>query len=515
MKRPGAAPTKSAYATVDTYGTAALEIDGEAPLQETLSLAGGISLNRNAYYNATGGVQHVEGLVASWRPALGVEIKPFWNRSDVYDDEFGPTYVPGGAYLPSRRSRREFEGPQQPKYRSTAHLYGVLAEAAPAPDWQVRAGLFRTAFDDRRTATNLLLDLQPDGRADQVLIVAPPSKLAATSGEVRISRRFIDGPRLHVVHLSLRGRDRRDRYGGSDTLDLGPTVAGDPVAPIKGPFDFGPQTFDAVRQWTGGLAYEGRWRGVGEVSLGLQKTDYRKTVDQPGLTRVISTASPWLYSLAGAAYLSERFAVYAGYTRGLEESGVAPENAADRNEALPAIRTRQRDAGVRWTVRPGLKVVAGVFDVRKPYFNLDERQVFAELGDVAHRGIEASLAGKLTPRLDIVGGQGAARLAVDGDRKCPCRYRGHGRAGQCGPAPRRARPPGGVQAHAGARRRARPAVRRRRGRGISRLSSAPAAGAAARRSTLGGGLAAARLRREPAPGGRLDPLRHRRPSPAR
>jgi iron complex outermembrane receptor protein len=164
---------------------------------------------------------------------------------------------------------------------------------------------------------------------------------------VRVSRQFTDGPRLHVVHLSLRGRDRRERYGGSDILNLGPTVVGDPVAPVEGPFDFGPQIFDEVRQWTGGLAYEGRWQGLGEISLGLQRTDYRKTIDQPGLPRVRSKASTWLYSLAGAAYLSEQFAIYAGYTRGLEESGVAPENAANRNEALPAIRTRQRDAGVR------------------------------------------------------------------------------------------------------------------------------------------------------------------------
>ncbi|MBL8773328.1 MAG: TonB-dependent receptor [Phenylobacterium sp.] len=404
LKRPGAARALSAYATVDTYGTAALEIDAETPLHETLSLAGGFSLNRNAFFNDTEGLQHVEGLIASWRPRPGIEIRPFWARSDIYDDEFGPTYAPAGAFLPTRRTRREFEGPQQPKYRSTAHLYGVLADAAPAQDWRVRAGLFRTAFDDQRTATNLLLNLQPDGRADQILIVDPPSKLASTSGELRVSRAVAEGPRLHVLHLNLRARDRRDRYGGSDVVDLGPTVVGRPVAPLEGPFDFGPQTFDRVRQWTGGLAYEGRWRGRGEISLGVQKTDYRKTVDQPGLPRAVSETSPWLYSLAGAAYLSDSLALYAGYTRGLEETGVAPDNAANRNEALPAIRTRQRDAGLRWTIRPDLKLVAGVFEVEKPYFNLNERQVFTALGDVRHRGVEASLSGKLTPRVDVVAG---------------------------------------------------------------------------------------------------------------
>ncbi len=359
LRRPGGDRALSAYATADSYETAALEIDGETPVHGTLSLAGGFSLNHNAFFNGTEGLQHIEGLIASWRPRAEIEVRPFWSRSDIYDDEFDPTYVPGGAFLPARRTRREFEGPQEPKYRSTAHLYGILADAAPGHNWRVRAGLFRTAFDDQRTATNLLLNLQPDGRADQILIVDPPSKLASTSGEVRVTHTFSEGSRQHVLHLNVRGRDRRDRYGGADVLDLGPTVVGRPVAPLEGPFGFGPQTLDGVRQWTGGLAYEGRWRGRGEISLGVQKTHYRKTLDQPGLPRAISEATPWLYSLAGAAYLGDSLAIYAGYTRGLEESGVAPENAANRNQALPAIRTRQRDAGLRWTVRPGLKVVGG------------------------------------------------------------------------------------------------------------------------------------------------------------
>lgn len=51
-----------------------------------------------------------------------------------------------------------------------------------------------------------------------------------------------------------------------------------------------------------------------------------------------------------------------------------------------------------------MKLVAGVFDVAKPYFNNDERNVFAVLGDVRHRGAEFSLAGNPTERLSLVAG---------------------------------------------------------------------------------------------------------------
>ncbi|NJL17997.1 MAG: TonB-dependent receptor [Nitrospira sp.] len=113
--------------------------------------------------------------------------------------------------------------------------------------------------------------------------------------------------------------------------------------------------------------------------------------------------------------MSDSFAIYGGYTRGLEESGVAPPNATNRNEALPAIMTNQRDIGFRWAITPKVKLIAGLFDVRKPYFNLDASNRFTLLGDVKNQGIEMSLSGALTDRLDIVAGAVLSRPRVTGE----------------------------------------------------------------------------------------------------
>jgi iron complex outermembrane receptor protein len=59
--------------------------------------------------------------------------------------------------------------------------------------------------------------------------------------------------------------------------------------------------------------------------------------------------------------------------------------------------------------------VAGVFDVRKPYFALDPARVFRELGEVRNRGIEVSLAGQITARLSIVLGAVFLKARVSGD----------------------------------------------------------------------------------------------------
>jgi iron complex outermembrane receptor protein len=95
---------------------------------------------------------------------------------------------------------------------------------------------------------------------------------------------------------------------------------------------------------------------------------------------------------------------YAGTVTGLEESGIAPGNANNRNEALPAIRTSQRDAGLRYALTGDVRLIAGVFDVRKPYFNLDAAGRFDALGDVINRGVELSASGPLTKRLSVVAG---------------------------------------------------------------------------------------------------------------
>lgn len=414
LRKPGERTSISLFASADTYGGVDLEIDLDHPLAPNLKLAGGVGLYRNSFQNGTEGYQHIEGAVIDWSPSDAIGVRGFWSRSDVYDDEFGPLYVPAGPSLPPPRKRREYEGPQKPKYRSTAHLYGVTMESRPGSHLNIKAGLFRTLFDDHRTATNLLLDLQPDGAARQVLFVDPPSVLASTSGEI-LARYMISGGSLsHSLTASLRGRIRTDRYGGAAVVDLGPTRVGRSVMPISGPFGFGAQTRDEVRQVTGGLSYALGWRSGGMTAF-VQHTDYRKLVRPPGAPAAKTTADPILFGVNLAQALTSELTLYGGHTRGLEESGVAPDSAVNRGEALAAIRTTQTDAGVRWAVRPGLKLVAGAFDVRKPYFNQDTVGLFRDLGAVRHAGLEASLSGQLADDLDLVIGGVLLRPRVRGE----------------------------------------------------------------------------------------------------
>ena len=236
------------------------------------------------------------------------------------------------------------------------------------------------------------------------LFADPPQTNTALSGEVRLTHSIVDGPRLHVIHASLRERDAHRQFGGSALIDFGLGRIGESLeVPKPASFDFGELSRQHLTQTTYGIAYDGRWKNVGEISFSISKTNYRKTTDIPDAGSVVARSTPWLYNGTAAANLTRSVTIYAGYARGLEESGVAPPNAANRNAPLPTIITSQKDAGLRFLVG-GMKVVGGVFDLVRPYFGFDSANFFKQVGTVESRGAEFSISGSLTPRLNLVAG---------------------------------------------------------------------------------------------------------------
>jgi iron complex outermembrane recepter protein len=405
LRRPADKAGASVVTNFDSYGTLGVEIDGSLPVSSTLSLGYGLNATHVEFPDGTSNWNHTESLIARWRPAAGIEIMPFWAIIDDYDDEAGTFYVPAGKFLPKFPKQRHNEGPDWADYRYTGLNTGVLASARLAENWVVRLGAFRSVNDLKHSFTSILDEEQPDGSGERLLFADPPNKSWSNSGELRLTHSIPDGPRLHVVHLSVRERDARREFGGGDFIDFGPGRIGAKVPdPEPEGFNFTAKSHDRVKQTTAGLAYDGRWKNVGEISFSISKAHFRKSTVIPDVPTAVTKSTPWLYNATAAAELSKSVAVYAGYARGLEESGTAPPNAANRNEPLPAILTEQKDAGVRFNLSKGVKAVAGVFDLSRPYFGFDAANVFRQVGTVKSRGAEFSVSGSITPQLSIVAG---------------------------------------------------------------------------------------------------------------
>ena len=359
--------------------------------------------------------QFAAGGVLHWRASKRLLIPPLFAVFDLPSLQSTPQVFTDGATAPPRSPARNLN-PDWVRNAAFQPLYGTVATFQATDAWTVKGGLFRAANDLERQRTVLLTNVQPDGAAERFVAASEDQTFGSTSGELRATWRREEGPRLHAVHLSVRGRAADRAYGGSVLASLGSGNLYEDASDLPEPvFAFGPRSQDEVRQTTLGLAYNGAWARRGELRLGLQKADYRKTTRAPGRPEVVSTDDPWLYDAALAATLTSRLSAYAGYTVGLEESPVAPANAVNRNEAPPALRTTQKDAGIRYRLPAKTTLVAGVFDVQKPYFNLDPARVYRDLGQVRHRGVELSLAGSPLKGLSVVAGAVLLDAEVSGE----------------------------------------------------------------------------------------------------
>lgn len=417
LRKAGSERIVSVVAGAGQYGAPYIEVDAKFPIMgERLGFAAGVSREHEENFDGTDGDNVSFGATLRYAPRDGIEIIPFFGRFEFWNNESSPLIITGGDYIPPPAPRRHFFSQEWADNKGYSQNHGIVAKTMFG-HWQFQTGLFQSRFVRERGFSELLLNVTPAGIGDRIIVARQNQRFASTSGEVRVSYAMTENNRRHTFFAALRGRDVNSHFGGADVVSLGRGAISISDQKPRPTFTYGPLNTDAVEQKTAGLGYQGIWAGVGECNAGLQRTDYRKTNIQqlPTPLRSMRRDKPWLWNASLAAFLTKNIAVYAGYTRGLEESGSAPADAANRFAALPAIRTQQTEAGARLGLWGDMKLVAGVFDVRKPYFALDSAKVYRELGEVRHRGAEFSLTGEPAKGLNILFGMVLMRPRVTGD----------------------------------------------------------------------------------------------------
>lgn len=404
LRRAGDKALFSPVLSTDSFGSLGAELDMQVPIiGNTLSVAGGVGIERPRYANGGGAASRLTlGVVPRWRPAKNVEVLAFYNRQHFADQTSGSIYIPTGAFLPPRIIRDRDINPDFTRNDSTSEAFGMVARANLG-EWTLRSGLFRSRYESDTGYANLVF-VRPGGDTDRQVYAFPASGSASWSGELRLSRRFREGNRQHLFTVALRGRSVESRYGGGDLVDLGLAPLNEKLNVPAPSFSFSGLTDDRTRQLTGGLSYSLAWKGIGEMTVALQRTHYEKEVAVPGLPLAKGTSNVWLPSASATITLSKAVSLYGSYMRGLEDSGTAPGFAANANMVLPAIRTRQVDLGLRWKLGSKATLILGYFKISKPYIDVDTRNIYGVLGDETHEGLEMSLAANLNKNLRIVTG---------------------------------------------------------------------------------------------------------------
>jgi iron complex outermembrane recepter protein len=385
------------------FGSRVLNLDVLQPLADNLKVYLGGTLRRQERHEGGNFKSYVASGGLSWQPWAGARLTAFYGRNRIYDDETAPSIFPGGDYLPPRIRRRAMIGQSWSKRDSTQELMGVLARL-PFGKWTFEAGLFHAERRVDANFTDLFNAMRPDGTTPDRVIVVDANNLDRTlSGEARLTRTFGTARLAHRLIVSFRGRTGSRRFGGVQEIDLGESSLNSADERPRPAFSFGPDDTDRFGQATLGLGYTLTAPGRFLLDIGVSGSRYHKTLTFVSAGIVTSVRDqPVTGSISGSINLSRALALYGGHVRGFEEVAVAPANAANRGEVPPAIRTQQTDLGLRYAVTPALSLVAGVFAITKPYYNLDNQANYRELGTSSNRGVEMSLAGTLRPGLTVV-----------------------------------------------------------------------------------------------------------------
>jgi iron complex outermembrane receptor protein len=412
-------PGATIIANAGPYDARGISIDGSVPLAgKELLLPMGVSTQVSTqtpfgtYPGYTSTITSA-GATPQWSPNDKVTVRALLDWQQTRDATTFPLFFTAGHFLPSP-IYRGYLGENWARGRSLTENLGGLVVAQLSREWSLAAGLFHSTSDNPVSFADLYTNIQPTGGSEHLVVGYPDQSAASTSAEARLKGRFRAGDWHHELIFVARGRDVLAHYGGDDAVDVGPATIGTNLQVPEPTFLYSMRTNDRTELWSIGSAYHVGWRERADLEIGLQEENYRKDVASPGTVETSVTDHP-LRAYGNSAFaLTPQLTLYAGYTQGLEDSGVAPSSAENRGAVLPASRTWQVDSGLRYAVTPRLKVIAGVYELQKPYFNPDTRGIDRELGTQQAKGFELSISGQQIAHFDINAGILAAKVNIAG-----------------------------------------------------------------------------------------------------
>ena len=374
---------------------------------ERLGLSGGAGFrNLHRTEGGTGQARTFGGTLA-WRPAPGAELLLFAGDFLFRSDEARPTLFLTGTAGPPRLKRGEDLSQAWTGRSSDTWLWGAIGKLPLGAGLRIETGMFYTRRDLHTAFADLYTGVQATGLTSGHRIVADAGSFdASLSGETRLVRQWHGGAISQQLTLSLRGRHKVRRFGGTKSFQFGPASLLTPAALPEPAYTIGPKNRDRVDQLTYGLAWSLVSARGFTLDAGLSRTSYTKAIDfaDPLLADPLTRDRPITWNLSGSLSLTHGISVHAGASQGLEEALIAPDVAINRSEAPPAIHTRQLEGGVKLALTSHITLIAGAFSITKPYYNLDNAQRYRQLGTLNNRGIELSLTGQLLPGLNVVGG---------------------------------------------------------------------------------------------------------------
>lgn len=420
LRLPADAPSGSLVAGLEAYGSPIVELDttyAEPGRRWKIGLGGSVA---PALRDDAGGDGFVAtaAVLPSWSDG-NLRLHAFASQKVYRDMYLAPRVFAGSRALPPRIERRRMVGQQWARSSGEDSNVGIIAEIDNLGGLMLRGGLFYSLWTPDDTIAQLDLGTDEAGMARRIAVQFPSQSYGSLSGELQLIKHWRTDGWRHSLTASLRGRAFEGTYGGQVVSNLGFRRIDDPLQLPRPGVRRNDQARDEVDQRTIGLSYIGAWGQRAQINFGVQATRFRKLYRAPAASPVETRANPLLGNVAAGVELSPGLVAYAGYARGLEETGTSPASARNPNEVLPPSVTEQIDGGLRWKPNSEVSLIVGAFRITRAYANVDATNLFRFIGRLENRGAELSLSWRPRPTIAIIAGglyqdprvtTGAARL---------------------------------------------------------------------------------------------------------
>jgi iron complex outermembrane recepter protein len=394
------------------FGTRVLQGDGSFRAGD-FSLAGGFIWRPMLRLSGGNEGQAFDvGGVSAWEITPEQRLRVFgtlYHRR--YDGDYA-VVASESAVPPSLRKLHQYS-PSWAESQAVSSNAGVLYDARIG-GYMLDFAAFHSVFDIDHTDYTLI-SADADGHASATTFRNPDRTRRADSAEVRLGRQFDASGSSHLTTVSLRG--------GRSIVDLTSNLAialgdfdlghGDPPEAAEIAWS-GTRGRDAVEQVTASAGYGLAWSDRLQLRFALHRTRYEKDILSIAGVRTEGVSETTLYNASAVVGLTRHMALFGSWVTGLEEAGVAPTSAINRDEVLPPVEAEQFELGVRYAIAPGLTCIGALFDVSKPTNGFRADGSFGLVGEVRHRGVEASIAGQLNAKTSVVLGAVAFEPKVTG-----------------------------------------------------------------------------------------------------
>ncbi|MBV8341326.1 MAG: TonB-dependent receptor [Gammaproteobacteria bacterium] len=393
LATPDGTPGASAVLNAGSYGESGALIEGRGNLSAHVSGFACAAFNHNFFPDYA---RHAENASAAtlwrWHPTERTDVRAFWSHQTGGAHAVFPVVYTDGLLPPPPFVSRDLATQEFTSQGWQLTEFGVILRQTFDEPWFLSLGLFRGEEYDRQDFYDEYLSVLPDRSVAHELDVAPALDALSTSGEGLLARRFGSGAHDRTLELMIRGRRASREFGGDGLFDYAPPVTLDsPPATEPAMWMTSAVGEDRTRQLDTGLQFEERWRSVGALGVGVLHSDYRRTVEQPGIAMETESVDTWLPSLRARFEATGTLTLYGSYLQGLEDSALAPSTAVNHGEPPPTTRSRQTDGGLRYAPNESTSIVFGAFEIEKSYFNLGTGNVYEALGTLRYRGLESSL----------------------------------------------------------------------------------------------------------------------------